>query len=684
MQAFSAAPRERLRGYTERVPRRSLLLLAMAASLGAQGLDTAALVKWRDALAARGTTGLLVVRRGAIAFEWYADGWNAARPHGTASMAKALVGGASLLVAMSDGAISPDDLASKYIPAWKNDPLKGLITIRQLATHTSGIEDAEEDGIAHERLPGWKGAFWRRDPDPFSIAVRDAPAIFDPGTRYAYSNPGMAALSYAITASLHGGDVRSLLKSRVYDPLGIPAGEWSIGYGRAYNVDGLALWANWGGANFTARATARVAQWIMRAGEWNGRQLVRKQAALLATADAKMPRPPRDVDAFAPASGLAWYTNADGVWPDVPRDAIAGAGASHQVFVAIPSLDLVVVRNGDAIGGRNGPFWTPVYREILQPLMAAITERGPYPPSLVIRRVTFGSEIHRTAIDSDNWPIAWGDDDAQYTSYGDGFGFEPHVERKLGMGFARVTGPVSALHGENVRSDGERLGDGARSPKASGILMIEGVLYLWVRNVGNSALWRSKDHGKTWEQGFRFDTSFGSPTFVNFGRNYAGARDGFVYTVSQDGASAYDSDNRLVLARAPKARLMERDAWEFLERLDGGTPVWTRDVSRRGAAFEYPRHVQRSDVVYNAGLKRYLLALAYNHEGEWGLFDAPEPWGPWTEIPRQAAWDVPGTHGYRLPAKWIARDGLTMTLVFSGVKPNDAFCTREMKFERVP
>jgi CubicO group peptidase (beta-lactamase class C family) len=649
-------------------------LLAVAATLTAQsfptkppqalGLDPAALEHLRAALAARNTTGLLVLRRGAIALEWYADGWNADRPHGTASMAKALVGGTSLLVAISDGLISPDDLASKYIPAWKSDPRKSKITIRHLATHTSGIEDAEQGTIPHDQLPGWKGAFWNRDPDPFSIAVHDAPAVFGPGTSNAYSNPGMAALSYAITAALHGGNVRDLLKSRVFDPLGLPASAWSIGYGRAYDVDGLSLWANWGGANFTARATARVAQWLLLGGEGSGRQLVRKDAVKLATAYTGMPKPARDVDAFAPASGLAFYTNADGVWPDVPRDAIAGAGAQHQVFVAIPSLDLIVVRNGDSLTGRNnpGPFWTPVYREILQPLMAAIVDRGPYPPSPVIRRATFSPEIRRAAIDSDNWPITWGDDDAQYTSYGDGFGFDPRVERKLGMGFARILGPAANFHGENLRSNGERLGDGVRSPKASGILMVDGVLYLWVRNVGNSALWRSKDHGKTWEQGFRFDTGFGSPTFLNYGRNYAGAPDRYVYAYSQEGPSAYDSDNRLVLARAPKDRLFDLAAWEFL-----------------GPVFEYPAHVQRADVVYDAGLKRYLLALAYNHTGEWGLFDAPDPRGPWTQIPM--TWDLPDTHGYRLPAKWISPDGRSLTLVFSGTKPNDAFCTRELKFE---
>jgi hypothetical protein len=133
-----------------------------------------------------------------------------------------------------------------------------------------------------------------------------------------------------------------------------------------------------------------------------------------------------------------------------------------------------------------------------------------------------------------------------------------------------------------------------------------------------------------------------------------------------------------VLARAPKDRLMERAAWEFFDGRGG----WTRDVAGRRPVFAYPGHVQRSEVVYNAGLRRYLLALSYNHAGEWGLFDAPEPWGPWTEVPGVEQWGIAGTHGYRLPFKWIAPDGLEMTMVFSGVRPNDAFCVRTMRLER--
>jgi hypothetical protein len=255
------------------------------------------------------------------------------------------------------------------------------------------------------------------------------------------------------------------------------------------------------------------------------------------------------------------------------------------------------------------------------------------------------------------------------------------------LGLARISGAPENLKAVNIRSTtGERLGDGAKGEKASGMLMVDGVLYMWVRNTGNSQLAWSEDRGRTWQWGFRFDTSFGSPAFLNFGRNYAGARDDYVHAYSQDGASAYASDDRLVLARAPRRRLRERSAWEFFSRLDGsGKPVWTSDIAARGGVFEFPGHCQRVDAVYNAPLKRYMLAVGYNHSGGWGLYESPEPWGPWSTVFHTEYWGLGGTHGYRLPSKWISAGGLTMHLIFSGVKlpevNNDAFCLRRIDFE---
>src|SRR6266545_4093556 len=105
------------------------------------GFDRDRLNAVRDRLSARNTKGLLILRGGRKVMEWYAPGSTAGTKHFTASMAKALVGGTSLLVAMSDGRIRPADRAAQYIPAWVGDPRKSKITIRELATHTSGIQD---------------------------------------------------------------------------------------------------------------------------------------------------------------------------------------------------------------------------------------------------------------------------------------------------------------------------------------------------------------------------------------------------------------------------------------------------------------------------------------------------------------------------------------------------------------
>jgi hypothetical protein len=205
------------------------------------------------------------------------------------------------------------------------------------------------------------------------------------------------------------------------------------------------------------------------------------------------------------------------------------------------------------------------------------------------------------------------------------------------------------------------------------------VLYMWVRNVGNSKLAWSEDGGKTWVSGFYFRDGFGCPSFLNFGRNYNGSRDDYIYVYSQDGASAYESYDGVVLARVPKTRIKEADRYEFCKGLgDGGEPIWTHGIGERVPIFVFRGNCQRVDVVFNPGIKRYLMALGFDHRGGWGLFDAPEPWGPWTVSFTTGECDCGGTHGYRLPSKWIGEGGTTMYLVFSGIGEYDAFCVREL------
>ena len=424
----------------------------------------------------RQTTALLVVRHDRIVFERYAPGFDRHKPHGTASLAKALVGGLGLMVAMGDGRISPDDPAHFYVPRWRDDPVRRAITVRHLATHTSGVEDAEADGLPHDRLTGWKGDFWKLLPpplDPFTLARDRAPVLDVPGTKERYSNPGMALLGYCLTASLRGtedANLRSLLKKRIMGPLGVPDAEWSVGYGTTTTVDGLPLVATWGGGSYSPDAVARVGRLLLNRGAWEDRQVIAPAVVDPALRHSGLPG----------HSGLGWWVNraTDGtrLWKSAPEDAFGGAGAGHQFLLVVPSLGLIVVRNGQRLD-RDLPFDEALDRYVVAPVVRSVStgRKAPYPPSPVIREVHWAPKetIVRKARGSDTWPLTWADDDALYTAYGDGNGFEPFVPEKLSLGFGRVVGPPEDFTGLNIPSaTGERKGDGARGEKASGMLSV--------------------------------------------------------------------------------------------------------------------------------------------------------------------------------------------------------------------
>jgi hypothetical protein len=317
---------------------------------------------------------------------------------------------------------------------------------------------------------------------------------------------------------------------------------------------------------------------------------------------------------------------------------------------------------------------------------------APYPASQAIPGIEWApvGTILRRAQGSDNWPITWADDGNLYTAYGDGQGFEPKADKKLSLGYARALGEPPDFHGINIRSStGEWVGEGKAGPKASGMLCVDGVLYLLARNVGNSQVAWSDDHAVTWHWcDWKFETSFGAPTFLNFGRDYAGRRDNYVYLYSHDNESAYVPADRMVMARVPLDQIRVRSAYEFLQGLDPvGRPIWTRDIQERGAVFVNPSRCWRSGVSYNAGVQRYLWCqiLPFSKDprgprfqGGFGIYEAPAPWGPWYTVFYTENWDVGPGETSSLPTKWMSPDGRTCHLVFSG---DDSFSVRRVELK---
>jgi CubicO group peptidase (beta-lactamase class C family) len=625
------------------------------------GLDTALLVEARDYALTGGGAGY-VTCGGKLVMSW----GDAKQRFDLKSTSKS-IGVTALGLAIEDGKLALTDLARERHPGFGVPPESNAATgwlekttLGQLATQTAGFEK-----------PGGYGKL-----------------LFEPGTRWAYSDGGPNWLAECITLA-YRQDVAELLFDRVFTPLGITHGDlvWRANSYRPHEIEGIPRREFGSGVSANVDAMARIGYLYLRQGRWQDMQILPREfvTQVGSTSKAVVGLPVVDVKDYGKASdhyGLLWWNNADCTLAGVPRDAFWSWGLYDSLIVVIPSLDMVVARAGNSWQRADGGDHYDVLKPFLTPLVAA-ARQPPYPQSSAIRAIEWAppSTIVRHARGSDNWPITWGDDDLLYTAYGDGRGFEPFVAEKLSLGLATIKGDASDFTAVNLRSPTvEQLGDGAEGKKASGLLMVDGMLYLLVRNAGNSQLAWSADRGKTWTwSDWKFTTSFGCPTFLNFGRDYAGARDDFVYVYSHDSKSAYQAADRMVLARVNKKHIKQRDAYEFFVGRDSeGRPSWTRHIDERGGVFVHRSRCYRSTISYNAPLGRYLWCQILPGEdprfsGGLGIYDAPEPWGPWSTAYFAEAWDVAPGETASIPTKWIASDGLSFYLVFSG---EDCFSVR--------
>ena len=331
-----------------------------------------------------------------------------------------------------------------------------------------------------------------------------------------------------------------------------------------------------------------------------------------------------------------------------------------------------------------------------------------YPPSEVIAGIRFQMDTLRNkapgnnveAGDSDNWTITWADDDQQYTAYGDGVGFRTGNATRASLGVARIEGGKDGYKAVDLFQTGSR--SRGWGGKSVGIVAIDGRLYLFRNGTGSAGgafkqteLYQSTDRGRSWafagvrwtDANFTGSKGFFSPTFLQFGRDYSGARDEFVYVYAPEetdsvGPSEWNVQNpgRIALLRVPRRTLTQQDAYEYFSGFDTrGGPVWSSEINRRVPVFEDPINgVMRTSVNYNAGLKRYVLItqqvnVLRDHDYHIGIYEAPEPWGPWrTILFANAERTGPGlntgskTVYWNFSNKWSSPDGRHFVLVYTG------------------
>jgi len=629
------------------------------------GMEPSKLTQARDYALTGGGSGI-ITRSGKAVMKWGDQN----QRYDLKSTTKSF-GATMLAIGIKDGKVALYDKAQSHftnfgVPPDSNQDTGWLddISLFHLATQTAGFEK----------------------PGGFEDLV------FEPGTKWSYSDGGPNWLADCLTIE-YNQDLNTVMFGRVFTPIGISSSDltWRNNAYRSDTLNGVKRREFGSGISANVGAMARLGYLYLRDGSWDSLQILPQGYAELAgTPKAEVQGLPvlsTLNDQHAGASdhyGLLWWNNGDGAIPGVPTDTYWSWGLYDSWMIVIPSLDIVVARAGNTIPGDRTPSNYQIIEPFLKPIVGSVNAGSPYPNSPTISGIVWDDEVYRQAPGGDNWPTTWADDDNLYTAYGDGYGFEPLVPSKLSMGFARVEDDPPDHEGYNVRSSDETTGGGSSGQKASGILSIDGTLYMWVRNADQAGrtceLWWSDDHALNWEQSNWRLTDFGYCTFINFGKDYADSRDDYVYAVSHDNSSAYTRADQFILMRVHKDNIKNKGSYEYFSGTSSN-PAWSSDVGDRTPVFYHEDKCFRSGISYNNGLDRYLWWQAKFDSGEdgrsvgkFGIFDAPEPWGPWTTVYYTLDWDIGAGETGHFPPKWMSNDGKTMFLVCSG---NDYFTVRK-------
>ena len=323
-----------------------------------------------------------------------------------------------------------------------------------------------------------------------------------------------------------------------------------------------------------------------------------------------------------------------------------------------------------------------------------------------VSKVEIGPGVKLPASHGDIWPLTWADDDALYTAANDSKGYP--------------SGSYGGKHGRNIilmKVEGtppdhkvrmlnpmEQFGarneyhDARGSWKSSGILFLDGVLYLavfhhqypattrrypwWTAN--DACIVVSRNYGASWskfEDASFFGKRFCSPSFVQFGRDGEHCPDEFVYAVSPT-EERWTNNDRYILGRVSRDEVADPASWTYYTGMASGPATWGT-LHEAMPVLEVTGSLRCApEIMYHPQLKSYLLAtfsaprlpqesddLKEVDQGHrfttWHMFQSEYLWGPWTRI-----YEGPGAGALdycpRLPCKWIEKSGDSAWIVTGG------------------
>lgn len=299
------------------------------------------------------TLSLLVVHKGQIIHERYADGVDMTTRTRTWSTAKSI---AATLIGMlvDEGRLDLDaPLGFDWLPDLEgpdNDP-RAAITLRHVLNMSSGLYPV--DSFNMEYATGSGLAYWA---GASSVdGARRRALLREPGTYWDYENYDTLLAVYAMKLAL--GDARTYAefpRTALFDRIGMRS--------TLPSTDRFGDFIFSSQVYTTARDLARFGLLYLQDGTWQGERLISREWIEFVRTAA-----PATAHRGNRYGGQFWLVPDDR--NDVPKTAYATAGNRGQYVVIVPSHDTVIVRRGLDHGKQGFNRWD-LAREVLKAIQA--------------------------------------------------------------------------------------------------------------------------------------------------------------------------------------------------------------------------------------------------------------------------------------------------------------------------
>jgi CubicO group peptidase (beta-lactamase class C family) len=287
-----------------------------------EGMRTVGILRFLEEVKARGIDmhSLMILRRGKVVTEGWSYPYKSGYRHIMHSVSKTFTSTA-IGFAVDEKLLTVDDRVISFFPdklPGEVSPYLEELTVKNLLTMSVGQDPAPDFTLA-DGDGDWVKLF---------LAT---PIVTRPGTVFLYNSYASHMLS-AIIQKVTGQTTFDYLKPRLFDPLGITGEQWET------DARGITM-GGWG-LRIKTEDMARLGQFYLQQGRWNGRQLLSKAWIKEASSLHIFQRDNLTLEEELHDNWVQGYGYQ--IWR-CSNNAYRADGANGQLIIVMPEQDAVVV-----------------------------------------------------------------------------------------------------------------------------------------------------------------------------------------------------------------------------------------------------------------------------------------------------------------------------------------------------